>query len=286
VLFTKLGIRRAQNESPVLLSVQPSLSRRTYERITRVFFERLNVAAFSIIERPLAQLYAANNLSGVVIDIGESATDITPVVDSLIYHNACRTLDVGIKDCEAHFCNILRNNQSLIKMISPPENPLSPEDLSEALLSIAQQTWRDGLIKAPLEGEPVVQEEELLNDIAAVLVAGKEKAVIETGLKKRASAKATAAERERAREIEAMDLIQIQWRDLTLTMGKERHRFCEPLFDPALQARIRGSDPIVTQSLQEAVHQSVRGVDVDLRVKVWDGVFIAGDISSAVKGAR
>lgn len=284
VLFAKLGLRRLQNESPVLLSVQPSLSRRTYEKLTQIFFERLNVAAFSIVERPLAQLYAGNSLSGVVIDIGQDFTDITTIVDSLINHNARRILDVGIGDCEKHLSNMMRNNQNLIKTISPPEDPLSEDALNDALLSITRQLWKGGHIKIPLEGEFAPQEEEGLNDIAAVLVAGKEKAIIESGMKKRASAKATAAERERAREIEAMDLIQIQWNDLTLTLGKERHRFCEPLFDSSLQARLRGTDPVMTRSVQEAVHQAVRDIDVDFRVKVWDGVFVGGELATSVKG--
>ena len=286
VLFQRLGLRRTHNESPVLLCIPSTLSRRTHERLTQLFFERLNVAAFSLIERPLAQLYAANSVQGVVIDINTSTTDITPIIDSMVQHNCHITIDVGSKDCERHLANVLRSNQPVIKAISPPEAPLEPDVLTATLEAIAAHVWQEGLIRIPLEGELAPIEDEGLTDIATILVAGKEKAVIESGLnlKKRASAKAYAAERERVREIEALDLVQTQFRGLSLTLGKERHRFCEPLFDPTLQARLRDVDGSSALSLQEAVHLAIRGVEVDYRLKAWDGVFVTGELSTLVKG--
>lgn len=89
----------------------------------------------------------------------------------------------------------------------------------------------------PVEGMAVREaEDEGITDIAAVLVAGKEKAVIESGMKRRATAKASAAEQARAKEIEALDLVTIEFRGKEVTLGKERHRFCEPLFDLNLRA--------------------------------------------------
>src|ERR1700761_8554391 len=101
-----------------MLSLPPSLSRRTLERVTQLFFERLNVPAFTIIERPLSQLYAANSVSGVVIDINRDVTDILAIIDTSIQRSTRQTLDIGIKDCEAHLANILRNNQPVIKALS------------------------------------------------------------------------------------------------------------------------------------------------------------------------
>jgi len=101
--------------------------------------------------------------------------------------------------------------------------------------------WREGLVKVPVDGEAAREiEDEGVTDIAAVLVAGKEKAVIESGMKKRATAKASAAEQARAKEIEAMDLVAVEFRGKEVTLGKERHRFCEPLFEPSLLNVIEG----------------------------------------------
>ncbi|KAJ3576452.1 hypothetical protein NP233_g412 [Leucocoprinus birnbaumii] len=288
VLFNQLQRRRVQNESPVLLSIAAGLSRLTYERICQMFFERFNVAGFSIMERPMAQLYAGNSLSGIVVDIGDYETDITPIYDGFIVHQAKMQMALGLKDCEIYLANLLKSNQTVMNALSPPENPLYPETLQAKLIELVQQLWRDGHIKVPSDGETAIPDDEGVTDIAAIVVAGKEKAVIESGMKKKATAKATAAELARAREIEAMDLITVQFAGHSLTLGKERHRLCEPLFDPRL---VRGLDNLpshdgedLQRPLQELVAHAVSLTDVDQRIYIWGGLLVSGDVTRFVKG--
>ena len=117
VLFTGLGLRRAQNESPVLLTMPPGLSRETYEHTCQTFFERLNVAGFSILERPTAQLYAANALAGVAIDIGRAFTDITPFYDGLPLLNARVTIPLGTDMCARYIATLLGGNTSVAQAL-------------------------------------------------------------------------------------------------------------------------------------------------------------------------
>lgn len=289
ILFDQLQRRRIQNESPVLLSITLGLSRETYERICQVFFERFNVAGLCILERPMTQLYAANSLSGVVVDIGEDETEITPIYEGFIVHPARGSVALGVRHCQNYLAQLLRSNQTVISALSPPSNPLDPETLHATLLELVKQLWKDDAIKVPSDGETAVAEDEGVTDIAAVLVAGREKAVIESGMKKKATAKASAAEQARAREIEALDLITVQFRGHSLTLGKERHRFCEPLYDPSLLVGVPG---IVNPSLdadkplplQEAVGNLVNQAEVDQRQYIWQGLFVTGDITRHVKG--
>jgi actin-related protein 9 len=136
-------------------------------------------------------------------------------------------------------------------------------------------------------------EDEGVTDIAAVLVAGKEKAVIESGMKRRLTAKASAAEQARAKEIEALDLITVEFRGKEVTLGKERHRFCEPLFDlnaftlgksttPDEHASPEGDS--IPMTLQDAVNHAIRLTDVDQRQYIWHGLMVTGDIATYVKG--
>ena len=70
-------------ESPVLLAIHAGLSRDAHEHLCQLFFERFNVAGFAIVQRPMTQFYAAitgNDLSGVIVDIGQDYTDITPLL--------------------------------------------------------------------------------------------------------------------------------------------------------------------------------------------------------------
>ncbi|KAF7356859.1 SWI/SNF and RSC complexes subunit arp9 [Mycena venus] len=289
VLFNQLQRRRVQNESPVLLTVPPGLSRDTHERICQIFFERFNVAGLSILERPVGQLYAANSLSGVVVDIGHEKTDITPIYDGFIVHSARTSTSVGIRDCLNYLAYLLRSNQSVMTAISPPEAPLDANAVHSTLLELVNQVWKEGHVKVPSDGETAVVEEEV-TDIAAVIVAGKERALIESGMKKRATKNASAAEQQRAREIEALDLITVQFKGLSLTLGKERHRFCEPLFDPTLLRGIPISDSLpksaaeMSLSLQEAVGLAVAQTEVDQRQYIWGGLFVTGDLTQHVKG--
>ena len=229
-LFTGLQLRRVQNESPVLLSLIPGLPRDAYERTGQIFFERFNVAAFSILDRPMAQLYAASALSGVVVDIGDTLTDITPIYDGIPLTGARTAIGVGTRHCERFLAHLLRSNTSVSALFT--ELAIPPADQPSAFRALARQVWQAGLVRVPVDGVAVREaEDEGVTDIAAVLIAGKEKAVIESGMKRRATAKASAAEQARAKEIEALDLITVEFRGKEVTLGKERHRFCEPLFD-------------------------------------------------------
>ncbi|XP_006462073.1 hypothetical protein AGABI2DRAFT_193380 [Agaricus bisporus var. bisporus H97] len=288
ILFNRLERRRVQNESPVLLSIASGLPRTTYERICQMFFERFNVPGFGIVERPIVQMYATNSLSGVVVDIGDYETDITSIYDGYIVHQGRTHLPLGLRDCEIYLAHLLRSNQSVMNTLSPPDHPLDQETLQTRLLELVQQLWKDGHIRVPSDGETAAPEDEGVTDIAAIVVAGKEKAVIESGMKKKATAKATAAELARAREIEAMDLLTVQFGAHSLTLGKERHRMCEPLFDPRLLNGLNGvalrEDDIPLRSLQEVVAHAVNLTDVDQRIYIRQGLALTGDVTQHVKG--
>lgn len=286
ILFNQLERRRVQNESPVLLSMSPGLPRDTYERICQIFFERFNVAGLGILERPMAQLYATTSLSGVVVDVENEKTDITPIYEGFIQRQAYETIPLGIEHCQSYLAYILRSNQSLMNTLFPPESESTPTDelVQETLLALVKQIYEEGLVKVPSDGETAIPDDDGITDIAAIVVAGREKAVIESGMKKRAIAKATAAEQARAREIEALDLVTVQFRDISVTLGKERHRLCEPLFDPTLLNGIGKYEGIPSISLQHAVGHAVGLADPDMRQYIWQGLFVTGDLTRYVKG--
>lgn len=236
-------------------------------------------------------MYATSHLTGVVIDISEEFTDISPIYDGFLIRPGHASVPLGTRHCYNYLANILKYNQGIVNTLSPPENPLDPETLHNTLMNLVKQMVQDGHIKVPSDGESAAPEDEGVTDIAAVVVAGREKAVIESGMKKKATAKASAAEQARAREIEAMDLITVQFQQRSLTVGKERHRFCEPLFDPQLLAGLRGTGPLDPTaekplSLQDAAAHAISQTEIPLqnRQHLWQGLFITGEITRYVKG--
>lgn len=93
-----------------------------------------------------------------------------------------------------------------------------------------------------------------------------------------------------------MDLVDIEFdftpkgseeRTLKVTLGQERHQFCEPLFDPAILLRLGTAIPEQRRQklaeqpigLREAIRSAVAALDTTLRPTTWDGVFLTGDSS-------
>jgi actin-related protein 9 len=242
----------------------------------------------------MAQLYAVGALSGIVVDIGDTLTDITPIYDGFPHSGARTITRVGIRHCERFLAHLLRNNTSVTAVLA--ELAIPPAEHPAALRALARQVWQAGLVRVPVDGIAVREaEDDVMTDIAAVLVAGKEKAVIESGMKRRATAKASAAEQARAKEIEALDLVTVEFRGKEVTLGKERHRFCEPLFDknllnigdglpPDEHGSPEGDADAMLMTLQDAVGHAVRLTDVEQRQYIWHGLMVTGDVVTYVKG--
>jgi len=301
LLFTDFGVRRKVNESPVCLSFTSGLSYDTYERIAQLFFERFNVPALCLVERPLAQLFAVNAVTGVVVEIGREETTSTPVLDTLVQHPAVFRTPVGSRDCEVWLAHLLSSSQSITQTLSPPEAPLSPDALWAQLLKLVQQLVKDGHVKVPVDGDAAdhgEDEDEGLTDVAAALVAGKEREVIEAANRRKATDKRmhAAADRvmeEREREIAALDLVSIDFGGKVVRLGKERHRFCEPLFDPTVLTAVeglreRGGWTVgewegKVLGVQEAVAEGMAKLEWEKRKTVWEGVLVTGELGP-VKG--
>lgn len=271
--------------------------------LCRMFFERFNVAGFTYIERPLASLYAANLTSGIVIEINQDETDYITCYDSLLHHGSSLSVPVGIRDCERYLAHILRSNSSVIATLSPPEKPVDPLQLDMLLIGLARFLWQQGHIKIPIEGEAEKEEEGNI-DIAALLVSGKERAIIEAaGTKKKAQQ--TKADKEREKEMAAKDLITVQFMDFPpIMVGRERHRFCEPLFEPAVLYSVTipvqtvlqmdalsqplppvPKDSDFTLPIHSAVHSVVKAIPFSQRSHVYFGLLITGPLANIQGGS-
>jgi actin-related protein 9 len=97
------------------------------------------------------------------------------------------------------------------------------------------------------------------------------------------------------KEIEALDLVTIEFAGKELTVGKERHRFCDPLFDPRVLRNIpglqtSGTDEKPQLSISETAGHSIGRTEVDQRQYMLGsplaagGIFFTGDITNYVKG--
>ena len=279
-IFNCLQLRRTLNEFPVLLSLPKPISHPSNELLAQLFFERFNVAAFSVNDRAVLQLFAANAISGVVVDIDDNATDITCVLEgALIHQNASMTVPVGLSDCLGHLATVLGSNPAVVSTLPQDDQPTR-------LLRLATHLFNEGLIAPPSTAVvqatlPTTGGED--DDLAAIIVAGKEKALIEANSKKKTAAARGAAEREKEKERLALDLVDVEFEGVKLTLGKERHRMCEPLLDPdLLNAWIRQGlkDDETCMTLAQGIDLVTKEVDVQVRPTVWEAIQVTGKLGS------
>lgn len=291
VLFHRLHLRRTLNEFPVLLGIPKPLSIPSYELLAQLFFERFNVAAFSVNDRPVLQLFAANQISGLVIDIDDHTTDISPVVEGELVREGfpSKSVPIGLQDCLRHLANVLSTNTGVVNAISPSTSPLSQDALQAALFRLAEHLFNEGHVNPlaasaapPVTVAAAAEEEDASANLASILVAGKEKALIEASTKKKAAARGVA-EREKEKERQALDLVDIEFEGAKLTLGKERHRMCEPLLDGEwvrMMARQGAKDEMTAMPIPEAVNFLLGSIsDLRSRSAVCDAVQVTGKMS-------
>ncbi|KAL7409907.1 actin-domain-containing protein [Mrakia frigida] len=306
---------RRTNDSPVLLTHPSTLSNLQIHHLTQTLFERLNLPAISLLSRPLASLYAMNSTTGVVIDVGYESTTVSPVSDSTVYTNGVVEVPLGIRHCEAYMAKLLAEVPSVIEALTsplpapeveastsegaaaPPPPPSYPETpLPETLLRLAKHLWKTNTIRPLLMGGQMltVEEEEGVNDIAAALAAGKERALIEAKAANAKSHKSAARQAEDAKKKAAAaaadgaaadaDVVLIEFEGREFYLGRVRNKFCEPLFEPMLFAGLEGGleglgKPSEMVAVQEAVQSSIGTVFGREKLALWEGVVVVGELA-------
>lgn len=109
-------------------------------------------------------------------------------------------------------------------------------------------------------------------DIASITLVRKERAV---NIRKRANQETSAADQAKLNQIEALDLVTLEFNSKGVTVGKERDKFCSPMFDPMALSRVpglettfsgcgeeeKGRDPVL--SVSEAAWRVFSEVKVD-----------------------
>lgn len=92
-------------EFPLTMTEASWNSKKNKLKTCELAFETLQVPLFSLVKKPLCQLYHMNRSNGLVIDIGSSTTTITPILDGIVqdkssYHSkfAGDFVDANIMD--------------------------------------------------------------------------------------------------------------------------------------------------------------------------------------------
>ncbi|PWN40125.1 hypothetical protein IE81DRAFT_325872 [Ceraceosorus guamensis] len=295
LLFRMMPLRPSLNDSPILLALPAPISRSTYSDITRIFFELFNAPSLAILEQPLLSAYAVGSLGGLVVDVGWESINVAPVIDCMVLPGNVQTCRIGMKHLTLYLAHLLRRDNSLTDALiqldaksaaaaskdtqqaaasasSSKDSSLAEEALQRSFVALAQQLIEEGKAKleegdngaagkkgataaAAGEGE---EEEEF--DIAAALIAGREKAAMEEQEKrnkaalveegetdqapKEKDARSVQAEEEDAGQAGATEdpeAVTTKFRGKTLKIAPQPLRnFIQALYEPSLLANVRG----------------------------------------------
>ncbi|CAN0506211.1 unnamed protein product, partial [Laminaria digitata] len=68
------------------------------EKATEVLFETLSTPAVHMALQPVLALYACGPSSGLVVDVGESGTQVAPIFDGFVLERGVRQINLGGRD--------------------------------------------------------------------------------------------------------------------------------------------------------------------------------------------
>ncbi|UZJ55240.1 hypothetical protein CBS101457_004560 [Exobasidium rhododendri] len=279
VLFQLLGIRTARNDSPILISLPPTLTRGTLALTTESIFDVFNAPGLCIAEEPQVSAYAAGVLTATVVDIGWEHCTVSPVTEQngIVNHAVTRS-DVGLRHVAIYLAYLLSKDESVVQALitlnarrnarESVGGESSSDELSIRLFELAVHLIDQGKVKATLQGEGYASqiaredEEEEEFDIAAALVAGREKAAVEeherrnkaaleassreaeqgsapTGQGQTILAKGNADFQAGASKEEGAEIVHFQGISVKVGPGP-LSQACEPLWDPSVLSLLRG----------------------------------------------
>jgi actin-related protein 9 len=308
VLHQRLSVRTAHNDCPLLVSFPPTLSRDDIATATRLLFENFNVPSLSIAEEPLLSAYAAGSLTTTVVDFGWEHCTVSPVMENVgIVHTAVQRSDVGMRHVALYLAHLLGKDESVVQALikldatrSVRSGTATPVGASEAgdtvalrLFELAIELIRESKLRASVHGaEPGKtgdsrrhqQDDEADFDIAAALVAGRERAAIEEQERKNRLAMEESNKQGEETQVSqpgdsdniAKDVAQkgasdeegaetVTFQGIQIRVGPTPLiQACEPLWDPSVLLSLRGRLALAARhSLGESDLGSALKLDTD-----------------------
>lgn len=288
-LFTCLGLPTRPLGYHILFLFPASLSLGEREVMTQILFEKLHLSALMMFDRPTAQLYAAGYVSGLVLDVGRSSTQMTFLADNDIALQSSTPL--GEADCDNYLAHLIQQTNPAI--LSTLQDPSAKHDallkivhslklrnaihFDSELVQLPQTNGHDQPPPPDLESAqaPPLQTEEDsgANDVTQALMQGKE-----------AAGEGQAEEAEADSNPAVVTVTHPLDPSLPpISIGPERHRWAEPLFDASLLLQC-GCTPEQLHTkldLIQAVQTAVKALPTALpqhmrHSTVWEHVVLGG----------
>lgn len=288
-----MGLPRPPLAHPVCLSLPPHLPPILTDQIHALLFERLLVPQLLVASRPFFAAAGAGQTSAVVLDIGArgEGSEVSVVHESQVVETATMRMDVDEGDLDDWLALVLlEEDEELAELLKPAEEgpALGTAELYEAMMELVQAIkavegaigFESPLVSATTTRVKMITDDDGGFDVAKALVDG----AVDKIVKK---AKPSQADND-SKSIEIAHPLNPSAPPLRI--GPARHRWLEPLFMPALLARLAPGASAAAARLgltdfaeRRVVHNGVHEVigavvgqveDVEVRRAVWESVVI------------
>eukprot|EP01061_Rhynchopus_euleeides_P047485 TRINITY_DN9548_c0_g1_i2.p1 TRINITY_DN9548_c0_g1~~TRINITY_DN9548_c0_g1_i2.p1 ORF type:complete len:401 (+),score=133.57 TRINITY_DN9548_c0_g1_i2:655-1857(+) len=133
--FEQMGL--SSYEQPAVITVPPRIPRDELENLTQIFFERFNVPALAVLPTPACAMFGAGRVSGIVLDVGESHTHASPVVNGVLQRYAVQSEPIGGAAVTQYFRSIVDG------CVGP--RPMHADDLNACAVALKEAACRCSL---------------------------------------------------------------------------------------------------------------------------------------------
>lgn len=247
----------------VLITDAPGNPRSHREKLADAWFSAHNVPALHIAAAPTLALYASGKTTGIVVDVGDGVSSVTPVYEGFAVPSAVTRSDIGGRDVTLQLIWHLRHSGRSFHTTAEAE---TVRLIKEAVCYVSQDpdadeaAVRDGRFAG---GSPA-------GATAAASASASAGAAAPTGGASAAGPAAVAA-------VSTSGVAEYVLPDgHRLSLGAERFRASEVLFRPSLLG-------LEYPGIGEAVSTSVLKCDLELRRTLLGNVVLAGG-STALPG--
>ncbi|KAH9809649.1 actin-domain-containing protein [Melampsora americana] len=183
LLFTSLKLSNPPLAQHILLSIPPSISNVTRDKLTQLFFENLQAPALFLADSGLLHILASNRSSGISVDLGTHSTLLSFIHDSILLRHCSLSFPLGEVDCDNYLIALLlTHDTALPERLCPSPGDRSPKALYQALCSLVTSLKTDGHIRfqpelsdlvSALPNTSVEEDENAITDVAQAIVSGK-----------------------------------------------------------------------------------------------------------------
>ncbi|KAJ3081810.1 hypothetical protein HK102_002110 [Quaeritorhiza haematococci] len=133
MLVQEMGVRRQRNDAPVLISVPSWWSKKEYERITQMMFEKFNTPGIQIVQQPLMALYGCGLTSGLVIDMGHQTSVITPITDNNIIQTSQKMIPMGGELIDKVLAKMLNEDATFRQQFEGENDVVIDEEMARSI---------------------------------------------------------------------------------------------------------------------------------------------------------